>query len=342
MLAVQDKTLIDAPTRKIPNITFTSKDFDAKAPNLDDPVIISVRTGDLLIRKVLLDQGSSADVMFLSTFKKMQLTKSKLQPSSDELVGFSGERIPVTGYIWVRTTLGEPPHSETLDIQYLIVDCFSPYNIILGRPSLNAFGAIVSTVHLCVKFCSEAGTIATVHSDRKEARQCYNAGLKVQQPQSRRINSIYNASDMSNFSELDPWTDHEQSPTPADDLSKVALTDDRDKYTNIGSSLPAGYAQQVTDLLQANTDLFAWTPADMPGKHPEVMCHRLALGPKAWPIRQKKRQLGQEKTEAATKETQKLLSAGFIREIQFTHGLRTLSWLRKVRENGKCAWTSPT
>ncbi|XP_072080834.1 uncharacterized protein [Arachis hypogaea] len=320
---------INAPTQKIPDITFTSKDFDAKAPNLDDLVVISITTRDLLIRKVLLDQGSSANIMFLSTFKKMQLNEKALQPSSGELVGFSGERIPVTGYIWVRTTLGEPPHSKTLDIQYLIVDCFSPYNIILGRPSLNAFGVIVSTIHLCVKFCSEVGTIATVHSDRKEARQCYNAGLKVQQPPPMRINSIYNASDMPDLSELDPRTDHEQRPTPADDLSKVTLTDDGDKYTNIGSSLPVGHARQLTDLLRANTNLFAWTPADMTGIHPEVMCHRLALDPNARPIRQKKRQLGQEKTQAATKETQKLLSAGFIREIQFTSWLANIVMVKK-------------
>ncbi|XP_015956378.1 uncharacterized protein LOC107480729 [Arachis duranensis] len=180
MLAVQSETPPDALTPEVPDITFTSKDLHNKTPNLDDLVVISVTTADLLVWKVLLDQGSSADVMFLSTFKKMQLKEKILQPSSKELVGFSGEKIPVTGYVWVRTTLGEPPHSKTLDIQYLIVDCISPYNIILGRHSLNSFGAIVSTIHLCVKFCSEKRTIATVHSDRKEARQCYNAGLKIQ------------------------------------------------------------------------------------------------------------------------------------------------------------------
>ncbi|XP_057758240.1 uncharacterized protein LOC130978505 [Arachis stenosperma] len=218
MLAVQNETLFDLPTPKVPDITFTSRDFDTKTPNLNDPVVILVTTGDLLIRKVLLYQGSSADVMFLSTFKKMQLNKKVLQPSSGKLVGFLGERVPVTGYVWVKTTLGEPPHSKTLDIQYLIVDCFSPYNIILGRPSLNTFRAMVSTIHLCVKFCSEKGTIAIIYSDRKEARQCYNAGLKVQQATMRRINSVYNASDIPDLAELDPRIHHEQRPTPADDL----------------------------------------------------------------------------------------------------------------------------
>ncbi|XP_072061951.1 uncharacterized protein [Arachis hypogaea] len=263
MLTVQDGTPSNIPISRIPDITFTSKDFETKTPNLDDPVVISATTGDLLIRKVLLDQGSSADVMFLSTFKKMQLNEKVLQPSSDELVGFSRERVPVT----------------------------------------------------------EKGSIATVHLDRREVRQCYNACVKVAQTPATRINSVYNASDIPALAELDPQINNEQRPTPVDDLNKISLTEDKNQYTNIGSTLPAGYTQQVTDLLRANADLFAWTPADMPGIHPDAICHRLPLDHKARQVKQKRRQLGKERIEAATKETQKLISAGFIREIQFTSRL---------------------
>ncbi|XP_016192948.1 uncharacterized protein LOC107633865 [Arachis ipaensis] len=160
------------------HISFSKDDYKSQAPNLDNPVVISVHMGELTVKKVLLDPGSSADILFYSTFKKMQLSDKALQPSGGELAGFSGERVPIAGYVWLRTTLGEPPNSKTLDIQFLVVDCVSPYNIILGRPSLNSFGAIVSTIHLCVKFSLQDNTIATVHSDHKEARQCYNASLK--------------------------------------------------------------------------------------------------------------------------------------------------------------------
>ncbi|XP_072090637.1 uncharacterized protein [Arachis hypogaea] len=126
--------------------------------------------GELIVKKVLLNPGSSVDVLFYSTFKKMQLSDKSLQPSGGELAGFSGERVPISGYVWLRTTLGEFPNSKTLDIQFLVVDCVSPYNIILGRPSLNSFGAIVSTIHLCVKFFLQDDKITTVHADHKEAR----------------------------------------------------------------------------------------------------------------------------------------------------------------------------
>ncbi|XP_072054212.1 uncharacterized protein [Arachis hypogaea] len=161
------------------HISFNTDNFKSQTPNLDDPVVISVHMGELTVKKVLLDPGSSADVQFYSTFKKMQLSDKALQPSGGELAGFSGDRVPISGYVWLRTTLGEFPNFKTLDIQFLVVDCVSPYNIILGRPFLNSFGAIVSTIHICVKFPLQDNTVATVHVDHKEARKCYNEQNRI-------------------------------------------------------------------------------------------------------------------------------------------------------------------
>ncbi|XP_025661085.1 uncharacterized protein [Arachis hypogaea] len=148
-----------------PHITFQTSELNSNVTNLDDPVVISLELEDLLVKKVLLDPGSSADVLFYSTFQKMKLSNNILQPSTGDMVGFSGERVPVMGSVWFQTTLGEVSLSKTSDIQYFVVDCFSPYNLILGRPFLNRFGAIVSTIHLCVKFPLQDNTIATIHSD---------------------------------------------------------------------------------------------------------------------------------------------------------------------------------
>ncbi|XP_016199833.1 uncharacterized protein LOC107640846 [Arachis ipaensis] len=69
-------------------INFGAGDFKTRAPNLDDPVIISVSMGPLTVKKVLLDPGSSADVLFYSTFKKMQLSDISLQPSGGSWQAF--------------------------------------------------------------------------------------------------------------------------------------------------------------------------------------------------------------------------------------------------------------
>ncbi|XP_016172930.1 uncharacterized protein LOC107615378 [Arachis ipaensis] len=178
MLAIEGTTPQNNKSAPDFNITFSQEDICLTAPNLDDPVVISIQTGELLVRKVLLDPGSSVDVLFYSTFLKIKLSEKLMQPSSGELVGFSRERVPFKGYIWLKTMMGEGSLSQTIDMQYLVVDYPSPYNIILRRPTLNMFRAVVSTFHLCVKFQAQDGRIATLHSDHQQARQCYNASLK--------------------------------------------------------------------------------------------------------------------------------------------------------------------
>ncbi|XP_072052148.1 uncharacterized protein [Arachis hypogaea] len=173
-----DSTISQPADKDKPKISFSPEDYKAADRNLDDPVVITAQVEEPVVKKILMDPGSSADVMFYSTFQKMNMSDKVLQPSSGELVGFSGERVSIQGYIWLQTTFGDYPNSRTLKIQYLVVDYKIPYNIILSIPSLNAFNAVVSIVHLCVKFLSLDNKVVTIHGDQKEARQCYNTSLK--------------------------------------------------------------------------------------------------------------------------------------------------------------------
>ncbi|XP_025652729.1 uncharacterized protein [Arachis hypogaea] len=288
-----------------PEISFVPKDYKANDRNLDDPVVITAQVGEPLVKKILMDPGSSADVLFYSTFQKMKLNDKNLQPYSRELVGFS--------------------------------DCRSPYNIILGRPSLNAFNAIVSTVHLCVKFLSQDNKVITIHGDQKDARQCYNASLKDElpkQPEQQYVQAVYNSDQLPALANLDPRTNHQERPMPTDDLTKIQLTEnDQSKYTYFGNALKAEERDQLTELLRRNVDLFAWIPIDMPRIDPNVICHKLAINPTVRPIAQKKRHLGTDKRATSLEETQKLLNAGFIKELRYSTWLANVVMVRK--NNGK-------
>nr|XP_025627954.1 uncharacterized protein LOC112721096 [Arachis hypogaea] len=294
MLAVGDTAHNSAPIPDVPELTFRPTDFNCSHTNYDDPVVVSIQLGDLIVRKALLDPGSSADVLFFATFRKMKLSTNILQPYSGDLVGFSGDRVPVLGSAWLQTTLGEQPLSRTQDIQYLIVDCFSPYNVILGRPFLNRFAAIVSTYHLCVKFPVQDNVVATIHGDLQEARQCYNISLKpVRRNTEARVNSIQ--SEQPILAELDPRADFQECPMPNEDLEKVALTEDPKKFTFIRTSIDDEVKNKLINFLRMNADLFAWTSGDMPGISSSVITHKLAVSPAARPVSQRKRNLGAEK-----------------------------------------------
>jgi len=61
-----------------------------------------------------------------------------------------------------------------------LVNANTSYNILLGHPFINRLKAIVSTLHLAMKFPSVNGDIATVHVDQKTTQECYVANLKVE------------------------------------------------------------------------------------------------------------------------------------------------------------------
>ena len=64
------------------------------------------------------------------------------------------------------------------EVNFLIVDCSSSYNIIIGRPTLNSWKAATSTYHLYVKFPMEHG-IGEVQGDQLAARECYLAMMAI-------------------------------------------------------------------------------------------------------------------------------------------------------------------
>jgi len=142
--------------------------------------VITVDIDKFAIAKVLVDQGSSIDILYWETFKKMWIPETEVQPYDEQIVGFSREWVDTKGYINLFTTFGDDSLSKTINVRYLLVNANTSYSILLGRPSINWLKVIISTPHLAMKFHSVIGDIASVHVDKKCARECYVASLKVE------------------------------------------------------------------------------------------------------------------------------------------------------------------
>ena len=97
----------------------------------------------------------------------MQILKSSLSPYHGDLVGFSRERVNIIKVVELRTTFGIESNIKTIGIQYLIVDSWALHHIILGRPSLNTLGAVVSTSHLA-KFPISPTEVGSCMSTKKK------------------------------------------------------------------------------------------------------------------------------------------------------------------------------
>jgi len=152
----------------MPPITFTDDDFTVINPTQDDLMVINVEIDKFEITKVLVDQGSSVDILYWKTFRKMRIPEIEIQPYDEQIVGFSGERVDTKGFIDLYTTFGEEGClSKTIKIRYLLVNSNTSYNILLRRSSINRLKAIISTPYLPMEFSSTACDIVTIHVDQK-------------------------------------------------------------------------------------------------------------------------------------------------------------------------------
>ncbi|RDX63122.1 hypothetical protein CR513_58483, partial [Mucuna pruriens] len=149
----------------------------------DEPMVISVVVADFKIERVLIDQGSSANILYRSTYRRMGLSESK--ETSGCLYGFSGERVPIRGTVELDMVFGEGSSARVIPVLYTVVEVEASYNIIIGRPALNQLKAIVSTYHLCMKYPMGSG-VGSVWADSHMARKCYEDSLRVGQ----RVNAL--------------------------------------------------------------------------------------------------------------------------------------------------------
>jgi hypothetical protein len=74
------------------------------------------------------------------------------------------------GYVDLKVSFKQKPDAKAVMTRFIVVDCPSAYNAILGCPTLNHLGAIVSTVHLAMKFPGENGSVITVRGKGSDAR----------------------------------------------------------------------------------------------------------------------------------------------------------------------------
>ena len=90
-------------------ITFSDVDLEGCQHPHDDPLVIKAVVANKTVHRVLIDNGSSADIIFASTFDKMGIGREKLESVNAHLRGFSEERVLPLGPIQLVLTLGDPP-----------------------------------------------------------------------------------------------------------------------------------------------------------------------------------------------------------------------------------------
>ena len=104
---------------------------------------------------VLVDNGSSADILYYPVFQQMKIDRERLTSTNAPFIGFGGIGVFSLGVIILVVKAGDYPRQITREVTFLVVDCSSAYNAILRRPTVNSWKAVTSTYHLMIKFLTD-------------------------------------------------------------------------------------------------------------------------------------------------------------------------------------------
>ena len=103
------------------------------------------------MKKVLVDQGSVVEVMYPDLYKGLKLKLEDLTAYDSPLVSFEGKIVTSKGMIRLPIQTG----SDVVEVDFIVVDAYSPYTAIVARPWFHALKAVSSTLHQKVKYLSE-------------------------------------------------------------------------------------------------------------------------------------------------------------------------------------------
>ena len=129
-------------------IAFDDGDLEGTIQRYNDALVITARISGFLVKRVMVDQGSGADVMYPDLFKGLELKDQNLMKYDTPLVSFDGRVVIPQGQISLPMNM----EGKEVMVTVIVVSSFSLYMVILGRPWIHAMGAVPSTLHIKVKF----------------------------------------------------------------------------------------------------------------------------------------------------------------------------------------------
>ena len=109
----------------------------------DDALVVTAGINGFIVKRVLVDQESGAELMYPDLFKGLGLKMEDLSKYNTPLVGFNGQMVVLEGQISLLVNM----EGKEVMVNFIVVSSFSPYTAILGRSWIHAMG----TVHpLCM------------------------------------------------------------------------------------------------------------------------------------------------------------------------------------------------
>ncbi|GJV05030.1 hypothetical protein Tco_1338599 [Tanacetum coccineum] len=184
------------------------------------------------VQRIHVNGESSSEIMYEHYFRNFNADiRSRIRKCKAPLVSFSGETYHPLGIIDLWVTMGAAGNNKTVPMEFAIVKCRSPYNVIIRRTIMRSLGAVGTTIHSMIKFLTTQGIEEQMSRIREHAR-------------TQTKNSFGSR----------PTLPEEESNNKE---TMIINPEHPEQFITVGVTLPANCKRRLRDVLQENIDVFA-------------------------------------------------------------------------------------
>ena len=113
-----------------PALSFLDEDKVETLQPHDDALVVTLRIGGYDVKRVLVGQSSSAEIMYPNLFKELKLRTEDLACYDSPLIGFDGKIVSPKSQIQLPIQAG----TEVVEVNFIMVDAYTPYTAIVAKP----------------------------------------------------------------------------------------------------------------------------------------------------------------------------------------------------------------
>jgi hypothetical protein len=220
-------------------ITFSREDHPNRIPNPDQyPLVVDPVIGNARFLKVLMDGGSSLNILYAHTLRLLGIGLDQLRPSTTPFHGVApGKRVQSLGQIDLPVWFGTPDNYRKETLTFEVVGFRGAYHAILGQPCYAKFMAVPNYTYLKMKMSGPNGVI-TVGSSIEHAFDCDVECVEHAEALALDEALVDNMEKMVN-EDLDSTTKHASSFEAAEQTKEVPLDPaaPEDKVLRVSSTL---------------------------------------------------------------------------------------------------------
>jgi hypothetical protein len=154
-------------------ITFDQGDHPNRVPSPGKyPLVVNTVIGNVRLTKVLMDGGSSLNIIYAKTLGLLQIDLSTIRAGAEPFHGIiPGKRVQPLGQLDLPVYFGTPSNFWKETLMFEVVGFRGTYHVVLGRPYYAKFMVVPNYTYLKLKMSGPNGVI-TFGSTYRHVYEC--------------------------------------------------------------------------------------------------------------------------------------------------------------------------